>query len=120
EVEARQDISFDGISRLNDQFSKIIVADPAVAAVVSFAGATGGNSSENTARMFIQLKPFGERPPIQQVMARLRPPVAGAVPIYADRHGFERAQSLGADPARQDAGDEYPDRRRHRSADRFA
>jgi len=79
EVEARQDISFAGISRLNDQFSKIIVADPAVAAVVSFAGATGGNSSENTARMFIQLKPFGERPPIQQVMARLRPQVAKVI-----------------------------------------
>ena len=79
EVEARQDISFEGISRLNDQFSKIIVADPAVAGVVSFAGATGGNSSENTARMFIQLKPFGERPPIAAVMARLRPQVAKVI-----------------------------------------
>ena len=79
EVEARQDISFAGITRINEEFSKIIVADPATAAVVSFAGATGGNSSENTDRMFIQLKPVGERPPIEQVMARLRPKVANVI-----------------------------------------
>ena len=40
--------------------SRIITADPAVAGVVGFAGATGGNPSESTARMFIQLKPFGD------------------------------------------------------------
>ncbi len=79
EVEARQDISFAGITRINEEFSKIIVADPATAAVVSFAGATGGNSSENTDRMFIQLKPVGERPPIEQVMARLRPKAAKVI-----------------------------------------
>ncbi|MGB7033881.1 MAG: efflux RND transporter permease subunit, partial [Xanthobacteraceae bacterium] len=79
EVEARQDISFEGISKINAEFSKIIVQDPAVSGVVSFAGATGGNASENTDRMFIQLKPFSERPGIQQVMARLRPKVAQVV-----------------------------------------
>jgi hydrophobe/amphiphile efflux-1 (HAE1) family protein len=79
EVEARQDISFAGITRINDEISKIIVADPAVAGVVSFAGATGGNASENTDRMFIQLKPFGQRPPIEAVMARLRPQVAKVI-----------------------------------------
>ena len=79
EVEARQDISFAGISKINDQFSQILVHDPAVAGVVSFAGATGGNSSENTDRMFIQLKPFGQRPPIEQVMQELRPKVAKVI-----------------------------------------
>ena len=45
--------------------------------VVSFVGSTGGNSSENTARMFIQLKPFGERDAsAQQIIQRLRPKVA--------------------------------------------
>ena len=46
---------------------------------MGFAGATGGNAGENTARMFIQLKPFDERPPVQEVMARLRPEVAKVV-----------------------------------------
>jgi multidrug efflux pump subunit AcrB len=50
-----------------------------VAGVVSFAGATGGNPDENTERMFIQLKPIGQRPPIQQVMQRLRPKVAPVI-----------------------------------------
>ena len=45
--------------------------------VVGFVGSTGGNSAENTARMFIQLKPFGERDAsAQQVIQRLRPKVA--------------------------------------------
>jgi hydrophobe/amphiphile efflux-1 (HAE1) family protein len=79
QVETRQDTSFAGISQVQDQFSRIILADPAVQGLVAFAGATGGNSSENTARMFIQLKPFGERSPIAQVMARLRPQVAKVI-----------------------------------------
>jgi hydrophobe/amphiphile efflux-1 (HAE1) family protein len=79
EIEARQDISFAGISKIDNEFSGIILQDPAVAGIVSFAGATGGNPGENTARMFIQLKPFGQRPPIEQVMRRLRPKVAQVI-----------------------------------------
>ena len=53
------------------------MADPAVSAVVGFAGATGGNASESTARLFIQLKPLSERnASAQQVISRLRPKVA--------------------------------------------
>jgi multidrug efflux pump subunit AcrB len=55
-----------------------VLTDPAVSAVVGFTGATGGNASENTARMFIQLKPLSERgASAQQVIQRLRPKVAG-------------------------------------------
>src|SRR5262249_54454700 len=40
-------------------------------------GATGGNATENTARMFIQLKPLRERnASAQQIIQRLRPKVA--------------------------------------------
>ena len=49
--------------------------------MVRFVGATGGNPSENTARMFIQLKPFGRRPPIEEVMQRLRPKVAQVIGV---------------------------------------
>ncbi len=77
QAEARQDISFDRMKGIEDEFSRIILDDPAVSAVVGFTGATGGNSSENTARMFIQLKPLSERgASAQQVIQRLRPKVA--------------------------------------------
>src|SRR5262249_31615699 len=62
---------------LENQFAQIITSDPAVAGVVGFAGATGGNSSESTARLFIQLKPLNERKAsAQEVIQRLRPKVA--------------------------------------------
>src|SRR5262249_20574943 len=61
QAEARQDISFEGMTKVERQLSDIILKDPAVAAVVGFVGATGGNAAENTARMMVQLKPFNER-----------------------------------------------------------
>jgi hydrophobe/amphiphile efflux-1 (HAE1) family protein len=74
---AREDASFASIAKIENQFAKIIGADPAVSGVVGFAGATGGNASESTARMFIQLKPISERgASAQQVIQRLRPKVA--------------------------------------------
>ncbi|MGO9772770.1 MAG: efflux RND transporter permease subunit [Roseiarcus sp.] len=79
EAETRQDASFAKIAKIEGEISKIALQDPAVQGVVGFAGATGGNSSENTARMFIQLKPFGERASVQEVMRRLQPKVAGVV-----------------------------------------
>ena len=79
QIQAREDSSFEAIAAMQDQISKIILQDPAVSGLVGFAGATGGNSSEATARMFIQLKDFDQRPPIERVMARLRPQVAKVI-----------------------------------------
>ncbi|HVJ53518.1 MAG TPA: multidrug efflux RND transporter permease subunit [Aliidongia sp.] len=77
QAEARQDISFAGMAQLEDRFIKIALSDPDVADVVGFAGATGGNASENTARTFMQLKPFEERTAsAQQIIQRLRPKMA--------------------------------------------
>jgi hydrophobe/amphiphile efflux-1 (HAE1) family protein len=76
QAQARQDTSFAAMSAMEQQIASIIKKDPAVEAVVGFAGATGGNATENTARMFIQLKPFGQRDSVEKVMARLRPQVA--------------------------------------------
>src|SRR4030095_16144025 len=62
---------------LKNRLSSIVQKDPDVSGVVGFVGSTGGNSSENTARMFIPLKPFGERSAsAQQIIQRLRPKVA--------------------------------------------
>ncbi len=77
QAEARQDTSFATITKIENQFAEIIAADPAVSGVVGFAGATGGNASENTARFFIQLKPLNQRDAsAQAVIQRLRPKVA--------------------------------------------
>jgi multidrug efflux pump subunit AcrB len=80
QAEARQDTSFASIASIEHQFADIVGSDPAVSGVVGFAGATGGNSAENTARLFIQLKPLSERgASAQQVIQRLRPKVAQVV-----------------------------------------
>jgi multidrug efflux pump subunit AcrB len=80
QAEARQDTSFAGISKLEQDFTKVILTDPAVQGVVGFAGATGGNAAENTARLFIQLKPLSDRKvSAQEVIQRLRPKVAQVI-----------------------------------------
>jgi hydrophobe/amphiphile efflux-1 (HAE1) family protein len=77
QAQTRQDTSFAKIAEIENQFAEIIAADPAVSGVVGFAGATGGNASESTARLFVQLKPLSERKAsAQEVIARLRPKVA--------------------------------------------
>jgi hydrophobe/amphiphile efflux-1 (HAE1) family protein len=77
QAEARQDISFEAMAGLSNQLAAIVQQEPGVGGVVSFVGSTGGNSAENTARMFIQLKPFRERDAsAQQIIQRLRPKVA--------------------------------------------
>ncbi|RBP09914.1 HAE1 family hydrophobic/amphiphilic exporter-1/multidrug efflux pump [Roseiarcus fermentans] len=78
-AQARQDIAFEAMAKIENEYAAILLRDPAVSGVVGFAGATGGNPTENTARMFVQLKPFSERPSVQAVMARLRPQVAKVV-----------------------------------------
>jgi multidrug efflux pump subunit AcrB len=79
DLETRQDTSFASIARMQEQISNIILKNPAVAGLVSFGGATGFNPSENTARMFVQLKPIGERQGIAQVMQELRAPIAKVI-----------------------------------------
>jgi hydrophobe/amphiphile efflux-1 (HAE1) family protein len=77
QAEARQDISFQAMADIQNQLAAIVKQDPGVSGVVGFVGSTGGNSSENSARMFIQLKPFAERDDsAQQIIQRLRPKVA--------------------------------------------
>jgi hydrophobe/amphiphile efflux-1 (HAE1) family protein len=79
EIQTRQDASFADISKLQDQISKIILKNPAVSGLVSFAGATGGNASESTARIFVQLKPIGRREAVERVMEELRPQIAKVI-----------------------------------------
>ena len=80
-AQVREDAAFDAIQKIENDCAAIILKDPAVAGIVGFAGATGGNPSESTARMFAQLKPFDQRPSVQQVMARLKPELAKVVGV---------------------------------------
>jgi hydrophobe/amphiphile efflux-1 (HAE1) family protein len=74
QAEARQDLSFGQMAKIENQFARIVMSDPAVMGLVGFAGATGGNATESSARMFIQLKDFGDRKAsAQEVIERLRP-----------------------------------------------
>jgi len=75
-TEAGEDTSFTAMVQLQERVAEIIRQDPAVAAVSSF---NGGSGSQNSGRMFISLKPLGERPPMKQVVEGLRKKV-NAVP----------------------------------------
>jgi hydrophobe/amphiphile efflux-1 (HAE1) family protein len=75
--QGRQDITFKDMAALLRQTQTIIAEDPAVDKVIGFTGATGGNGSENTSRMMIQLKDFKDRDvSAQEVIQRLRPKLA--------------------------------------------
>jgi multidrug efflux pump subunit AcrB len=65
------------MSALMQQILDTVRRDPAVSGAVGFVGATGGNATESSGRMMIQLKNFGDRDvSAEQVIARLRPAVA--------------------------------------------
>jgi multidrug efflux pump len=69
-IQGDQDLSFAAMSQKMRQFVDIVLSDPAVDTVTSFAGGGAGGS---TARMFGQLKPQSERKAtIDQVIARIR------------------------------------------------
>jgi hydrophobe/amphiphile efflux-1 (HAE1) family protein len=77
EVDARQDSSFRNTAALAHRIADIVRREPGVAGVIWFAGAYAYNPTENTARMFIQLRPHDERNlTSEQIIQRLRPMVA--------------------------------------------
>jgi hydrophobe/amphiphile efflux-1 (HAE1) family protein len=77
QAEARQDTSFARMQHLVHEVADIVGKDPAVSGIFYFAGAYSYNPTENTGRVFIQLKPHDERHETSdQVIQRLRPKVA--------------------------------------------
>ena len=78
-VEGPQDISFDAMVDLQRQVAEIVRKDPNVDAVMSFIGAGGLSSSLNTGRITINLKPFKERKPAEDVVRELRPKLANVM-----------------------------------------
>jgi len=73
QTEARQDISFDAMALLQDRVMKVFQASPHVAHVASTVGVSGFSASGmNTGRLFVELKPQGERPAMAKVLSDLR------------------------------------------------
>ena len=68
-TEAGEDTSFPEMVRLQERVATLVRADANVAAVSSF---NGGGGAQNTGRMFITLKPRGERQPMKAVVEGLR------------------------------------------------
>jgi hydrophobic/amphiphilic exporter-1 (mainly G- bacteria), HAE1 family len=68
-TEASEDTSFPEMVKLQERAASIIRQDPNVAAVSSFNGGTG---AQNSGRMFVTLKPTGERLPMKKVVEGLR------------------------------------------------
>jgi hydrophobic/amphiphilic exporter-1 (mainly G- bacteria), HAE1 family len=71
-TEARQDISFDAMVALQQRVAEVFHNSPHVANVVSIVGSSGRSTGLNAGRMFVELKPRGERPLMQKVLADLR------------------------------------------------
>ena len=70
--EAPQTVSFKAMAERQQALVDVIVDDPAVASVSSFIGIDGTNTTLNSGRMLINLKPKAERDGVAAVMARLQ------------------------------------------------
>ncbi|HEV7137378.1 MAG TPA: efflux RND transporter permease subunit, partial [Steroidobacteraceae bacterium] len=85
------DASFADVARLQQEVADAVMADPAVEDVSDFVQPDHRTSG----RMYIDLKPFGERPGISTVMARLRRRTARIVGVTLDMEAVQDVQ-IGA------------------------
>ncbi|MGA8033406.1 MAG: efflux RND transporter permease subunit [Casimicrobiaceae bacterium] len=72
-TEAAQDISFQAMANLQQQVAAEIRRNPHVENVMAFAGAGGPTGALNQGRIFVTLKPPGERPSADTIVQELRP-----------------------------------------------
>jgi len=70
-TDAAQDISFALMQEKQKAMVELLLKDPAIVTIGSFDGG-GGGSGQNNGRMFITLKPNNERPPVDEIINRLR------------------------------------------------
>src|SRR5579883_688839 len=75
--EAPADVSFDAMSQRQQALAKVILQDPAVASLSSFIGIDGVNTTLNSGRIQINLKPLEERDAnASEIIRRLAPKLA--------------------------------------------
>ncbi len=73
--EAAEDISFAGMLELQDRAAAIVRANPNIDSLVSILGG-GASTGSNTGRMFVNLKPRGDRKNMKSVLESLRKDLA--------------------------------------------
>jgi multidrug efflux pump len=71
-TEAGPTVSFDAMSRRQQQLAAKLLADPDVASLSSFIGVDGTNNTLNSGRFLINLKPKEDRDGVTEVMERLK------------------------------------------------
>ncbi|MEP6769600.1 MAG: multidrug efflux RND transporter permease subunit [Acidobacteriota bacterium] len=75
--EASQTVSFPAMSEKQQAIARVILKDPAVASLSSFIGIDGTNTTMNSGRIQINLKPLGDRgASATEVIRRLQPELA--------------------------------------------
>ncbi|HWT64538.1 MAG TPA: efflux RND transporter permease subunit [Terracidiphilus sp.] len=83
-TEAPEATSFDAMTSRQAQLARIVLEDPAVESLSSMVGIDGTNTTVNSGRMQITLKPLAERHiSASDVMRRLRPKLNGVTGIKA-------------------------------------
>jgi hydrophobic/amphiphilic exporter-1 (mainly G- bacteria), HAE1 family len=70
-TEAAQDVSFDAMKEHQQALAKIVAEDPNVDSFMSSIGAGGPNATANTGRIFMRLKPRGERKHVEQIIEEM-------------------------------------------------
>ena len=115
-TQARQDISYEAMAKLQQQAAAVMSENPAVLHVTSSLGGGPGGSTFNSGSMFVQLKERDQRPPLEETLGQMRralSQVAGLktfiVPVQSLRFGGRSTQSqyqvvlksLNADDTRQ-------------------
>jgi multidrug efflux pump len=76
-TEAAQTVSFARMARLQQQVAATILKNPAVESLSSFIGVDGTNTTLNSGRIQINLKPLKQRESATEVIRELRQSVAG-------------------------------------------
>jgi len=69
----------------------VVMQDPAVAAANAYIGPGGPTVTENDGRVFITLKPYGQRPGVDQLIARLSKALQ---PVYGITLYMQAAQDI--------------------------
>ncbi len=117
-TEASPDTSLAAMAARQKQLSAIVRKDPAVEYAVS---AIGGITSTNQGRMFVALKPKGQRPPLFTMVSRLRKEASAVPGLSAIFIPIQNLNLQGGRPARAayqytlqstDLGALYPDSNR--------
>jgi multidrug efflux pump len=96
--EASQTISFTAMAKQQQALAHIILQDPAVESLSSFIGIDGINTTLNSGRILINLKPLGERDASAiEVIRRLQPKLAGLTKTNGIKLFMQPVQDLTVD-----------------------